>query len=247
MIVVSKVNNGRLVKGAKYEVWEIFNSKSSKQQHSQTISIKLNDDSSPLRYYFIDYFELEDGKPIPNIDWQSDELKKDIYEKTNTWIDINSKAGDLVVCCSNEYKNLIIGEKYKIIDIKNTTKGSWRSDTIKIKLDGSNTYYSSYNFRKCTLEENRQISLKLLTDKNSIEELIKKNNTKQRKFDLLTTAEKNKLLYRVLFDAALDTFRNNLSILDWAIQKIGKKYFLVKDDFNEIIEDGSVMKVLENI
>jgi hypothetical protein len=56
--------------------------------------------------------------------------------------------------------------------------------------------------------------------------------------------QKVKILSALLFTSSLDRNRNNLSVVEWAIQKTGKSYKLTPEDF-EPIANLTLKEILE--
>lgn len=250
MYVISKINTKKLVKGSKYKVYRIKNLRMPNKYFYACVYIKLNDNSSSnISMFRPNSFVLEDGSSIPEINWDSEEFKSQFELYNETKIDQNTKIGDYVVYVNNTHKSFVYNKKYKISDIH--IIGDPQNPNIfydiHIKLEGMNRWYKHRSFRKCSLGEIREITLNVMTDEKTIDELVEKVNKKVRKIDLYDEKEKEKTLLRTLTISALDRDRNNLSILEWAIQKIGKKLSLKESDFNNILKDDSVLKLLNKL
>jgi hypothetical protein len=243
MKVVSKVNTKRLVKGASYEVIKLINNPTAQKNrwHRFRVTVKLNDGVS--QSFSVLNFKMENGDELPKIDWecQNHKINQINYLDYRITKD-NTKEGDYVVYQRNSHTSLVEGKKYKIeklnIRVYNSTFGHTYEE-LDIKVEGASRFYKSYSFRKCTAEEIRDINLKLVFDENP--DLLKVDK-KKRKIELYSEEEKSKILAEVLFKSALDKTRNNLSVVDWAIKKIGSTYGLIPEDFSEIMD-----KKLQNI
>jgi len=160
-------------------------------------------------------------------------------------IDKTLKSGDYVVPIHDSLKTLIRGKKYKVKDVnfvdQKSSYGSTTWTDIKIKLYGSERWYTSWNFRKCTSQEVREISLNSLFDESTGTETV---NKYKRKFDYFTIDEKKELLLKFLVLSANDRYRNSMDILDWTIQKTGFNYSLNKEDF-DLINDLKISDILQ--
>ena len=102
---------------------------------------------------------------------------------------------------------------------------------IKIRLEGSERWYTSWNFRKCTNQETRDISLKSLFDEVVD---IEKVNKHKRKFDYYSDEEKISMLLRFVVTSANDRFRNQMDIIDWTVEKTANRYSINKEDFDSV-------------
>lgn len=229
MKVKSKVNTKRLVKGAIYDVVRLRNKLNSNSYLGKTVKIKLND--SKTEFFTVNNFTMEDDSLVPQIDWDSpdDRDDKKFFEET-TIREGNIQPGDYVMYLRNTHSHLIQYNKYKVQDISVSKYNSWAD--ISLKLEGSNKFYKSYSFRKCTKEEVRKMSLNLLFDGKSGAKKV----TSNRKFDLLSEDEKREVIIKIFFTAYLDKNRNTLSLIDWAINKTGEGYKLNKEDFEPYLD-----------
>jgi hypothetical protein len=232
MRVKSLVDTGKLIKGAIYDVYRLQNVKKNSYYTRGYLTIQFKNGKSST--FTVHNFTMEDGSSIPEINWVSDSQKSEWsdYETTKIKQD-NIKKGDFVVYNRNISVNLIRGKKYLVTDVKTQKQGSWIN--IHIKVEGSNRFYQSYNFRKCTVAEIREMSLNsILSDDNKIDvEIIEKGI---RKIDKLSKEKKEKELIRVLLTSMADPYRHNLSVIEWSIKKTGKNYKLNENDFNEVLK-----------
>jgi hypothetical protein len=230
MKVKSKVNTKRLVKGAIYDVMKLHGSNPNNLRYFRPrVVVKLTGNLN--QNFSVNNFTLEDGRPIPQIDWTSDEHKMNHIDLWSLRItETNLKEGDYVVYIRNTHSSLITNRKYKVEKIYHTKFGSYSE--IKIKIEGSTRFYKSFSFRKCTAEEVRETNLKLVFDESSDLAVV---NTKKRKFDFFTKEEQEKILMEIIFKSAIDKNRNNLSILEWAISRVEPTMKLRKEDFEEIM------------
>lgn len=236
MKVISKVNTKRLVKGSSYDVVKLQNSNSNQNRyHRGRVTIKLNDDVT--QGFSINNFKMENGSDLPQIDFVSDWWK---LNHINPWdlriTESNIKEGDFVVYTRSSHRSLITDKKYKVEKVNNRTYKSPYGNShseVEIKVEGSTRFYKSYSFRKCTTEETRDTNLKLVFGEDADVMIVNKN---KRKIDIFTEEEKQKILLEILFKSAVDKNRNNLSVVDWAISKIGYTFKLNTDDFTELLK-----------
>jgi len=247
MKVVSKVNTKRLVKGATYEVINLINNPTSQKNrwHRFRITVKLNDGVS--QSFSVLNFKMENGDELPKIDWECQNHK---MTHINLWeyriTKDNIKEGDYVVYQRNSHSSLVEGKKYKVdkINIKVYKSNFGNShEELEIKVEGATRFYKTYSFRKCTADETRDINLKLVFDENPD---LAKVDKKKRKIELYSEVEKTKILTEVLFKSALDKTRNNLSVVDWAIKKVGSTYGLTPEDFEKIL-DKTLEKIINSL
>jgi hypothetical protein len=179
---------------------------------------------------------MEDGGDFPNNNWICPDYQILLNEREQTKIDKTLKSGDYVIPLYDSLKTLIRGRTYKVKEVKfndhksSTGYTSWTD--IKIKLDGSERWYTSWNFRRCTNQETRDIGLKEIFDEATNTEKVNKH---KRKIDYYEDDDKKKLLLEFLVSASNDRFRNQMDIIDWAVTKSAKQYKLVREDFESVI------------
>ena len=221
MRIVSKTNNSKLVKGSVYEVSRIWNSSKNGR-----VSLK------GLGTYSTKGFTQLDGTPLPQIDWQdpSTQVRVDNgYIKEPHLL----KKGDIVVC-RWDTKYLASGQKYKISDV-NTIERKYGSGSsykeTKIKVEGFNRWLNPWRFRYLNQEEIRDLSLNEIFDAHEAYAVDKLT----RKLDKQAPKIKNKIILGSIFDGILDHHRNNLSTLDWVVQKSGRKWDLKHEDIDPFL------------
>ena len=236
----------RLVKNAIYKVAYLNNQNTKGHQFFRpTIRIYLKDES--IQTFPLESFKAESGADLPSINWMNPDYQSLLNEREQTKIDRTLKPGDYVVPKYDHLKTLVQGKKYKVKDVQmhdhksNSGHVTWTD--IKIKLEGSERWYTDWNFRKCTSQEVREISLKSLFDEQTGTETVGRF---KRKFDYLSSDEKIQTLLRFTLESSNDRFRNKMDIIDWTIQKTGEKYSLVREDF-DLIKNLSFFDVLELI
>jgi hypothetical protein len=227
MVIVALKNTTKLVKGARYEVYQLNNSTTTTGSYRRNrVWIK------GLGGYDVKGFSDTNGNPLPQIDIKPTfvEIPKLEFESL--------KKGDLIVCNSNGYKTLVPNAKYKITDLKvdkveytswNGTKGV--RNYPKVKFEGVNRWFdfSYWKFRGLSTEEIREISLsQVLEGKDP--EIIKTD--KLRKIDHVKNKDKELILY--LSKAIFDSNRNNMDIIGWA-SKMGSKMGIERKDYDYLL------------
>jgi hypothetical protein len=234
MNVICLKSSKRLVKNAVYKVAYLNNQNTKGYNFFRpVVRIFLTDNS--VQTFPLENFKLESGADFPNINWMDQDYQNSLNEKELTKIDKTLRAGDYVVAKYDNLKTVVRGKKYKVKEVhfhdhkSSTGQVSWTD--IKIKLDGSQRWYVDWNFRKCTPQEVREISLKELFDEKSDTEKVGRF---KRKFDYLTEDEKVITLLKFVIESANDRYRNKMDIIDWTIQKTGEKYSLKDEDFDLI-------------
>jgi hypothetical protein len=236
----------RLVKNAIYKVASFQNQNTKGYTFFRaTIRIYLTEDN--IHTFPLDSFKPASGGDFQQITYISPEFKLVLDERDQMKIDKTLKSGDYVVPTHDGLKTLVKGKKYRVrdvqvIDHKNSSGAvSWTD--IKIKLEGSERWYTSWNFRKCTNQEAREISLKSLFDEDVD---VEKVNKHKRKFDYHTDEEKVSMLLRFIISSANDRYRNQMDIIDWTIEKTADKYSLKKEDF-DLVKTLTLEQILEII
>jgi hypothetical protein len=217
MRVICKTNTRKLVKGATYEVVRLWNTSSTSRPR---ISIK------GIGTFITKNFTQIDGTPLPQIDW----VDKSIEQRPdNPYIKDpeNLKKGDVLVC-KWDSKYLCSGKKYRISEVRVTdrkyTSSSYKE--TKIKIEGFNTWLNPYRFRYPNTEESRDLSLNEIFDnpeKLSIDKSI-------RKIDTMDESKRKKVILSCIFQSMLDPYRNNLTTLEWTVQKSGRKWDIKDTD-----------------
>lgn len=235
MIVISKKGSTKLIKGHKYEVQRIRNSMNKGFIHLKGIGSS----------YICDNFTDVDGNELKKIDWQSPIEKEKRLEFEQL------KVNDILVCKSGGYTTLMLGFKYRIVDLKVSTKtiAGWNGvprayTTKKVKFEGSNRYYdyNTWKFRGLTLDESREDRLSVVLD----------NEVKSYSVDVINrriniVADKDAVLIRALSKSINDPYRHALDVVDWACQKSSPKLKIKREDFNHLskmsLED--ILKIVD--
>lgn len=205
-------NSRKLVKGQIYEA-EYFDNTTNRPVRILIENFGWNS---------ISYFKLPNGSELPKIKYDS--RKKEYIRITDLQI------GDIIVCQSDRtFRYLIKDAKYRISDIQITTDSpTWSHG--KIKLEGYDRWisWSSYHFRKLSVQENRELTLSQIFDKKENFSVDFK-----RKFD--QKEDKNIELIKAICSSVLDKNRHHLDVLDWAAQKSSSHLSITKDDFKNIL------------
>lgn len=228
MIVICKVSNKKLLKGHRYEVFELWNSGKNQRWLEGKLHLK------GFGRYSVTSFTDSSGNPIANIDYKSSSVST---QQILRYEDVSE--GEVLICTSDRYKTLAKDRMYRIekLQKKETQRGqgshTWIHRECKVKFEGVNRTikFSGWSFRKLTPEELREISLNtILHDKQP--DIIK--TSKIRKIDLVPNKEKS--LMNFLSMSILDTNRHHLSIVDWACQKTGEKFGITPEDYKSLLE-----------
>jgi len=224
----------RLVKNATYKVASFQNQNTKGYAYFRpSIKIYLTEDS--IHTFPLDSFKPTVGDTFQQINYISQDYRLFLDEKDQMKIDRNLKGGDYVVPIHDGLKTLVKSRKYKVKDVRaidhKSSMGAITWTDIKIKLEGSERWYTSWNFRKCTNQESREISLKSLFDE-SID--VEKVNKHKRKFDYYSEEEKISMLIRFVVTSANDRFRNQMDIIDWTVEKTANRYSINKEDFDSV-------------
>lgn len=230
-------SSSRLIKGASYKCVSISNNNVRKSAYFRpSIRIYLTDSS--IQTFPLTSFKPLDSDDFSEINWICPDYQILLNEREQTKIDKSLEPGDYVVPLFDNLKTLIKGRQYKVVDVQKDVKQTWGN--IKIKLEGSYRFYASWNFRKCTNQEAREIGLNQIFDEQTNTEKVNKH---KRKFDYYNDEDKKILLLKFITESANDKFRHQSSIIEWAILKSAIKYKLTKEDFDSILD----LKVSEMI
>lgn len=234
MNVICIKSTKRLVKNATYKVAKLSNINAQSSRYFRpSITIYLSE--TVFATFPLESFKPTVGDTFQTINWVSQDYAQFLSDREQTQITKDLKVGEYVVPKYDSLKTLIRGRKYKVTDVKinhhKNHAGIVSYSSIEIKLDGSNRYYISHNFRKCTQQEMREIGLNELFDEKSETEKV---NRFKRKFDYLTPEEKKLVLLKHIIVSANDRFRNSMDIIDWTIEKTGKTYNIKTSDFEDL-------------
>jgi hypothetical protein len=228
MIIVCKKATKKLVKGLRYEVQNLYNDGKNQRWIESKVEIK------GLGRYSVDNFTDIDGKPLPKINIIN---PRPAY-KSLSFEEL--KEGDILVCTSDSYKTMAKDSMYRIsklitksLEYKGYSGITHQRTEKSIQFEGIKRAikFSSWRFRKLTPEETRELQLSQVLNGEK-PNIITSSNI--RKIDL--TINKEMLLIQILSKSILDENRHHLSVLDWAIQKVGTNYSINKDDYSTLLE-----------
>lgn len=219
MKIISKKSTTRLVKGGEYEVIQIWNDGTS------GIYLEGKCVIDGIGRVNVNDFEMPDGSPVNRV---KIEIKREYFE--------DLKKGDILISNYDVGKSFIKNQMYLVEDTKSIstpTKYGRISTSKFIKFQGFPRWYkfSSWRFRQLPQDKAREISLdEILLDKKS------PTVTKRQKRSIDTIENKNKLLIKVLAESICGKYRNNLSVMDWTIQKVGNKFGIEEKDFDHLMK-----------
>lgn len=220
MRVICKTNTSKLVKGATYQVTRLSNKNGGNRARVQI---------QGLGSYVVKNFTQMDGTPLPQVDWEDPSIRNQSNISSYIKEPHLIKKGDVLVCRWDS-KYLTSGKKYKVSEIV-TTERKYGSGTTyketKIKVEGFNRWLNPYRFRLPSTEEMRDLSLNEIFE--TPESYVVDRSV--RKIDTIDSVKAKKIILSTLFNAMLDSHRNNLSITEWATQKIGRKWDIDQKDF----------------
>jgi len=234
MKVISKKDSRKLLKGYVYET-DFFNNDQTKRTtvggHSYSYSYKRISIKDKGWFNIVD-FTTTDGQPLPEIFYDK-QVKKEPTKITDL------KKGDVLVCLSDQrFKYLIKGGKYRIADIRiRNPSSNWSSGDVRLEGYSRWLMWSTWNFRKLSLQESRDLALSQIFDKEENFSVEFK-----RKFEL--KSDKDVVLVETLAKSILDKNRHELDVIDWGIQKNGGHFKLTKEDFNHLM-DKPLKEILE--
>lgn len=232
MIVIRKTSTTNLIKGARYTVQNLWNGPNCPRWRQGKIRLV------GLGVYAVRGFTDINGNPVPNINYQNPNI-----QNTPSLEGKDISDGDILVCLSDRYKILTKGSMYKVEKvIKKEIGGTYPGVEYYIKFEILNRKirFWSWNFRKLTTQEIRDLSINdILGEKNKIV-----TDPSIKKIDLVPN--KDKLLIQLLAKTILDDKRHQLSPIDWCCQKVAKNWDLIPDDFNDIM-GLTVKEIFEKI
>lgn len=232
MIVIRKTSTTNLIKGARYTVQNLWNGPNCPRWRQGKIRLV------GLGVYAVRGFTDINGNPVPNINYQNPNI-----QNTPSLEGKDISDGDILVCLSDRYKILTKGSMYKVEKvIKKEIGGTYPRVEYYIKFEILNRKirFWSWNFRKLTTQEIRDLSINdILGEKNKIV-----TDPSIKKIDLVPN--KDKLLIQLLAKTILDDKRHQLSPIDWCCQKVAKNWDLIPDDFNDIM-GLTVKEIFEKI
>ena len=236
MKVLCKRATKQIVKGVVYDVLSIKNLKPPGTNNNffyPHIVIKINDEVSCS--FSVNNFTQTDGSPLPEVNWQAAGFVSPSWRDGRIDEKNPPKSGDYVIYMYKNSKTLVQNKIYKVTDVNIVKKGttSYIYYQISLKIEGCSRWLTSNTFRKLSTQEARDLNLKEVFDEATGVEKVDKS---KRKIDHFEGVERNKILVTCLLQAMLDKSRNNMTVLEWAVNKTGSLYSLTTEDFTPIIE-----------
>lgn len=228
MIVISKLDNTKLIKGQRYEVESLWNSgKNQRWCEGRVQLLKIG-------RFSVDGFTDISGNPLPKTDFSNNMLKEESYIKFEDCVE-----GEILICKTDQYKTLAKDAMYKIqsliskeFEVVGFNGKKWTRIENSLKFEGFTRYFkfNSYSFRKLTPSESREISLSSILNGDE-PNIIKSKDI--RGIDL--SIDKEKSLMHAISKSILDTNRHHLSIIDWSCRKTGNRLKLKTEDFADLL------------
>jgi hypothetical protein len=217
MIVICKKNTLKLIKGKRYELQSIRNTRGAGY-------VKIKN----LGSYTVKNFTDIDNKPLPSIDWDDSNQN---YEK----VDFSTlKKGDLLIPIYSNSKRLLNGKIYKIVDLRSLEKkpNSYYQPNY-VKFEGYDRFlkFNSWCYRKPNKDLIREIQLGSILDNEEYSFVI---DAKKRSIEQVDDMNKE-LIYNIA-KSIIDKARHDLSVVDWACQKTGKKLDIKPSDYKELLK-----------
>lgn len=219
MEVISLINNRRLVKGGKYIVERLYNSKKFRTRryynNKGSITLKIYGD------YYPNQFTTLDGKPLPNIDMDYDPIEN---EKETI------KVGDILIPKTDNLKTLRKGKKYRVIEVEK--RAYTYSNCHRVKFEGLNRFYfySYWNYDKIPHSEVRDMVLDSLFDDTKMDIITEVKS----KMDI--ASDKNYELIKILGKGMCDPYYNTLPFIDWVCTRVGKSHNVKEKDFEPLMK-----------
>jgi hypothetical protein len=227
MVVICKKATMKLVKGLPYQVVSLENSNKDKIG-----KVWIKD----IGCYTVNNFETTDGEPLPKIDIKR---KKEDIEYPLEFSKL--LKGDILICKTDSYKTLVKGGMYKIDELSSVSKQirNW-SGVIYTHIDNYVRFegvsrklmFSSWKFKKLSTDDVREMTLELIL--NDTPDKVTRTDFKNvRKIEHIENKENE--LISILAKSILDVNRHNLSIVEWAVQQLGRKMDLEISDYNNLL------------
>lgn len=229
MIAIRKNSTTKLIKGARYEIQTLWNSPNSSNWRRERVKIV------GMGTYSVKGFTDINGNPLPKVYYQNPNYQEREYLEGK---DISD--GDILVCMTDNYKNLSKGSMYKVEKVykkeynaKNFQTGNNYQRVeyyIKLEISKRKIRFWGWNFRKLTTSEIRDININNILGENN-SKIVTDQNLK--KIDLVQNKEKTMIEF--LAKTILDSKRHELSPIDWCCQKVAKNWELKPEDFKDIL------------
>lgn len=226
MVVICKKGTMKLVKGLPYQVVALENSK----RVIGRVCIK------DLGWYTVNNFETTDGKTLPKIDIAH---KRENIEEPLEFSQLSK--GDILICKSDSYKSLVKGGMYRIENLlsvskqaKNWSGGTYTHIDNYVKFEGVSRrlMFSSWRFKKLPTDQAREMVLEQILH-DAPDKITKTDFKNLRKIEHIQNKDEELML--VLAKSILDGNRHKLSIVEWAVQQLGRKMDLERSDYSHLM------------
>ena len=218
MIVIPTRDKGKLLKGMKYTASFVHNNGRNPSYSEGTLYIPGFGRQS------VELFTDEEGNPIPKVNYST---YTECYPST-------LKSGDILICKSDIYKNLINGNLYRIESITGIQKVSryrnWTERQIKFEGHNRKINFNSWRFKKLPTDEARELALNAVLNDEVVDLKV---DTKVRKIDVIPDKDKRLILF--LAKSIIDSKRR-LGAIDWACEKMNSNLGIKKEDYDKFME-----------
>lgn len=240
MVVICKKATIKLVKGLPYQVAALEN---SKKDRIGRVWIK------DIGWYTVNNFETTDGKPLPKIDIAH---KREDIEDPLEFSQLSK--GDILICKSDSYKSLVKGGMYKINELSSVSKQvkNW-SGTMRTQVDNYVRFegvsrklmFSSWRFKRVPTDEAREMALEQILH-DAPDKVTRTDFRNLRKIEHIENKDNELML--VLAKSILDGNRHKLSIVEWAVQQLGRKMDLERSDYSHLMNMKlkDILKLIDN-
>ena len=226
MVVICKKGTVKLIKGLPYQVVALENSKKDKIGRAW-----IKDKG----WYTVNNFETTDGKPLPKIDI----ARKVEIEEPLEFSQLSK--GDILICKSDSYKTLVKGSMYKIKELSSVSKQMkrWNGTTYTnsdnyVRFEGVSRklMFSNWRFKKLPTDQAREMALEQILH-DAPDKVTRTDFRNLRKIEHIEN--KDNELMQVLAKSITDVNRHKLSIVDWAVQQLGRKMDLERSDYSHLM------------
>jgi hypothetical protein len=150
MKAICKKPTKRLVKNLQYEVINLWNDGTNQRWLEGRLEIK------GIGRFMVDNFSDTLGMPLPKINISSKTSNMQPVQRLG-FSDL--KVGDILVCESDQYKNMLIGGLYRIESLRDVQEKYYHSGYIKFEGIKRSLKFNTWRFRKLTIEESREMSI----------------------------------------------------------------------------------------
>jgi len=225
MVVICKKATIKLVKGVLYKAIALKNI-------DPTCVGRVYIDN--IGWYSVNNFEI-DGKPLP---------KKEIKLEKRDRFSLDFKElskGDILFCRSDNYKSLMRDKMYKIKELSTTSKqymsynGTLQTsyeNYVRFEGVSRKLMFSSWRFKKVPTDQAREMALEqILYD--APDKVTRTDFRNLRKIEHIENKDNELML--VLAKSILDGNRHKLSIVEWAVQQLGRKMDLERSDYSHLM------------